>query len=277
MALKKLMDHQPKTAILLSIKSNDTLDNLLSYNVESERVVSTDLLEENDIVKVVRGMTIPVDGEVIHGAGEVNEALITGEAMPVTKTSGDDVIGGTQLLEGILHIKVRTIPENSVLQQIIKLVENAQMQKAPIQQTADQIAGKFALIVMIISILVFIIWYMLLTWNLISRQWLPKDLSDFVIAFTFSISTLVVACPCAMGLATPTAIMVGTGVGAKLGILIKGGEALETANKLTSIVFDKTGTLTMVIIILFILSEICYYLFYYFFVNCYIFFTVILN
>jgi Cu+-exporting ATPase len=205
-ALKKLMDHQPSTAILLTTKVDPK--NEFGYAVESERVISTDLLEENDIVKVVRGMTIPVDGEVIHGSGEVNEALITGEAMPVTKSVGDDVIGGTQLMEGILHIKVRTVPENSVLQQIIKLVENAQIQKAPIQQLADQIAGKFALVVMCISISVFFIWYLMLSWNLISREYLPPNLSDFVISFTFSISTLVVACPCAMGLATPTAIMV---------------------------------------------------------------------
>jgi P-type Cu+ transporter len=286
-ALEKLLDHQPATAILLSIKPNpsreghgqgqegkeldddgegeeDDGDDEDDYYVESERVISTDLLEENDIVKVVRGMTIPVDGEIIHGAGEVNEALITGEAMPVNKSVHDDVIGGTQLQEGVLHIKVRTVPEHSVLQQIIKLVENAQMEKAPIQQMADQIAGVFALIVISISLFVFVLWFTLLKFEIISREYLPPNLSDFVIAFTFSISSLVVACPCAMGLATPTAIMVcppplssssllngtqvGTGVGAKIGILIKGGEALETANKLTTIVFDKTGTLTMVLL-----------------------------
>ena len=183
-------------------------DGVCDYFVESERVISTDLLEENDIVKVVRGMTIPVDGEIIHGAGEVNEALITGEAMPVNKSVHDDVIGGTQLQEGILHVRVRTVPECSVLQQIIKLVENAQMEKAPIQQMADQIAGVFALIVISISVVVFVLWLTLLKFEMISREYLPPNLSDFVIAFTFSISSLVVACPCAMGLATPAAIMV---------------------------------------------------------------------
>jgi P-type Cu+ transporter len=183
-------------------------DGECDYYVESERVISTDLLEENDLVKVVRGMTIPVDGEIVHGSGEVNEALITGEAMPVNKSINDEVIGGTQLLEGVLHVKVRTVPENSVLQQIIKLVENAQMEKAPIQQMADGIAGVFALVVIAISVFVFFLWLTLLKFDLVSREFLPPNLSDFVIAFTFSISSLVVACPCAMGLATPTAIMV---------------------------------------------------------------------
>lgn len=211
-ALKKLLDHQPLTAILLSTKPNPSAEDdrvgECDYYVESERIVSTDLLEEGDIVKVVRGMTIPVDGDIIHGSGEVNEALITGEAMPVNKSINDEVIGGTQLLEGIIHLRVRTVPENSVLQQIIKLVENAQMEKAPIQQTADKIAGVFALIVIAVSISVFILWFVLLKYHMVSREILPPNLSDFVIAFTFSISSLVVACPCAMGLATPTAIMV---------------------------------------------------------------------
>lgn len=211
-ALKKLLDHQPQTAILLSTRPNPSAhDDHVSeceYYVESERVVSTDLLEEGDVVKVVRGMTIPVDGNIVHGSGEVNEALITGEAMPVNKSISDEVIGGTQLLEGVIHLRVRTVPENSVLQQIIKLVENAQMEKAPIQQMADKIAGVFALVVIAISISVFVLWTIILKYEFISRDILPANLSDFVIAFTFSISSLVVACPCAMGLATPTAIMV---------------------------------------------------------------------
>lgn len=256
------MEKQPNTAILLSTKSKGSKEGTVGYEVISERSVPSELLSEGDLVKVVRGMIIPSDGEVVLGGGEVNESLITGEALPVSKCVGDDVIGGTQLVEGLLHIRVRSLPENSVLSQIIKLVENAQMKKAPIQRTADSIAGVFAVCVIGVAVAVFIMWHILLAHYLVPRWMLPQNVSNFVVAFTFSISTLVVACPCAMGLATPTAIMVivlfyvsfiydlflqvGTGVGAKLGILIKGGEALETANRLTTIVFDKTGTLTMV-------------------------------
>jgi Cu+-exporting ATPase len=279
-ALKKLMEQKPKKAILLQVRhvdsgdtavnsdgeivvSYDDIDNIdahlnqsndsytssnnseRNYIVESEREVSTDLIEENDIVKVVRGMVIPADGEVIRGQGDAMEAMITGEPFPVHKKIGSSVIGGTQLLDGTLHIKVRTADGSSVLHQIIKLIEGAQMQKAPIQQLADNVAGKFALVVITCALLVFIIWEVILNYEMVSRTYFPEHVSNFYISFTFAVSTLVVACPCAMGLATPTAIMVGTGVGAKLGILIKSGAALETANKLTAVVFDKTGTLTM--------------------------------
>jgi Cu+-exporting ATPase len=165
--------------------------------------------------------------------------------LPVNKTVGSAVIGGTVLQDGMLHVVVKASPENSMLQQIILLVEGAQMQKAPIQQVADTIAGVFTVIILTCAAVVFVLWMTLLKTDNVKENLIPEGMSDFNIAFTLAVSTLVVACPCAMGLATPTAIMVGTGVGAKFGVLIKGGEALENANKITTIVFDKTGTLTV--------------------------------
>ena len=247
-ALKSLMDRQPKSAILIKSplteeKSDDPP--LSGDNIEQEREISVELLQQNDIVKVIRGMSIPADGEVVFGQGEVNESLITGEALPVFKSVGSSAIGGTILQDGTLHVMVKSSPENSVLQQIIQLVEGAQMDKAPIHQIADAIAGVFTMIIVALAVGVFLVWIILLETNNVQTQYLPEGMSNFNIAFTLAVSTLVVACPCAMGLATPTAIMVGTGVGAKLGVLIKGGEALEKANKISTVVFDKTGTLTV--------------------------------
>lgn len=262
-ALETLICQQAKVAILLTIKPIgtsgvsqqhihvffDTKMNGGEYEVIGEREIESDLLQVGDYVKVVRGMTCPADGDVVYGSGEVNEALITGEAFPVPKKVGDRVIGGSVLKEGVLHVRVTETSEKCVLKQIITLVEHAQMKKAPIQQSADMIAGRFAVVVTILSIVVFLIWISLLLSGYVNISVLLSDPSyksdTFTIAFTFAISTLVVACPCAMGLATPTAIMVGTGVGAQLGILMKSGDALETAHKVTTVVFDKTGTLTV--------------------------------
>lgn len=250
-ALKTLMDRQPKSAILLnpghSVDAGKEGEVLAEDepSEEREREIPIELIQQNDIVKVIRGMSIPADGEVVFGHGEVNEALITGEALPVNKTVGSGVIGGTVLQDGMLHVVVKASPENSMLQQIIQLVEGAQMQKAPIQQVADAIAGVFTIIILSLAAIVFVLWMSLLESESLSDKHLPADMSNFNIAFTLGVSTLVVACPCAMGLATPTAIMVGTGVGAKFGVLIKGGEALENANRITTVVFDKTGTLTV--------------------------------
>mmetsp|Transcript_17374 Transcript_17374/g.29091 ORF Transcript_17374/g.29091 Transcript_17374/m.29091 type:complete len:1503 (+) Transcript_17374:65-4573(+) len=250
-ALKTLMDRQPKSAILMNpehLGDTEKEGEVLAVDdpgQEREREIPIELIEQNDIVKVIRGMSVPADGEVVFGHGEVNEALITGEALPVNKTVGSAVIGGTVLQDGMLHVVVKASPENSMLQQIILLVEGAQMQKAPIQQIADAIAGVFTIIIVSLAAVVFVLWMSLLESESLSDKHLPADMSNFNIAFTLGVSTLVVACPCAMGLATPTAIMVGTGVGAKNGVLIKGGEALENANRITTVVFDKTGTLTV--------------------------------
>ncbi|CAM9273959.1 unnamed protein product, partial [Ectocarpus fasciculatus] len=243
-ALETLVGQQAKMAILLKLGSAE-------YTVIGEREVEADLLQVGDYVKVVRGMTCPADGDISYGSGEVNEALITGEAFPVFKKVGDRVIGGSVLKEGVVHVRVTETPEKCVLKQIITLVEHAQMKKAPLQQSADKIAGQFAIVVFALAVVVFVVWIILLMAGIVDIDDLLDDhdetspaTSPFTTAFTFAISTLVVACPCAMGLATPTAIMVGTGVGAQLGVLIKSGEALETAHKVNAVMFDKTGTLT---------------------------------
>lgn len=206
-ALKTLMDRQAKVALLLT--DYDTSE---SGAAPVEKEISTDMIQRDDVVKVIRGAVFPADGEVIFGEGEANEALITGEAMPVQKAIGSDVIGGSQLVEGLVYVRVRDAPENSVLQQIISLVESAQTQKAKIQQLADTIAGVFTLFILLCAVVVFVVWIVLLYTDSVPHSILPERRGDLDIVFTLAISTLVVACPCALGLSTPTAIMVGTGL-----------------------------------------------------------------
>jgi Cu+-exporting ATPase len=185
-----------------------------------------------DLVTVRPGEKIPVDGIVRDGKSYVDESMITGESIPVEKKTGDEVIGATINKSGSFKFETTKVGKDTALAQIIKLVQEAQGSKAPIQRLADVIAGYFVPVVISIAILTFIVWF------------------DFgpVPVLTFSlmnfVAVMIIACPCALGLATPTAIMVGTGKGAEKGILIKGGESLETAHKINSIVFDKTGTLT---------------------------------
>jgi Cu+-exporting ATPase len=218
--------------------------------VVEEEMISVELVQRGDLLKVVRGTQVPADGVVLRGEGFVDEALITGESLPVTKRAGDRVMGGSLNTEGLFVMRVTGIDEDSTLRQIIRLMEDAQLSKAPIQALADRIAGSFALAVLAISLLTFTGWLFALYLGWVPDSWLPSEqtatgkASPFVLALTLGVSTMVVACPCAMGLATPTAIMVGTGVGAANGILIKGGEALEKAYRLSAVVFDKTGTLT---------------------------------
>jgi len=217
-AIKKLMGLQPKTATVIRRGKEEKI---LIENV----VVG-------DIIIIKPGEKIPVDGIVVYGSSSVDESMITGESMPVGKKIDDKVIGATINKNGMLKIKAAKVGKDTILAQIIKLVEEAQGSKAPIQRLADKVSGIFVPVVIGISILTFIVWYF----------FGPEP------AFTFAlvnfVSVLIIACPCALGLATPTAIMVGTGKGAENGILIKNGEALETAHKINAIIFDKTGTLT---------------------------------
>ena len=186
-----------------------------------------------DIVLVRPGEKVPVDGAVLSGASNLDESLLTGEPLPVAKAKGDTVIGGTLNTTGAFRLTATQVGADTVLQQIVRLVRQAQGSKAPIQKLADQVSGIFVPVVLVLALLTFAAWFLLA----------PADirLSRALIA---SVSVLIIACPCALGLATPTAIMVGTGRGAQLGILIKGGEALETAHQVTTIVLDKTGTIT---------------------------------
>ncbi|MEK7163542.1 MAG: heavy metal translocating P-type ATPase [Patescibacteria group bacterium] len=216
-AIQKLMGLQAKTARV--IRNGETLD------------VPIDQVIKGDVVLVRPGEKIPVDGVILKGSSAIDESMITGESLPVEKHIGDNVIGATINKTGSFEIEATRVGAESTLSQIIKLVEDAQGSKAPIQAFADRISAWFVPAVIIIALITFGIWYLVL----------GASLSFSLMAFT---AVIVIACPCALGLATPTAIMVGTGKGAEHGILVKGGEPLEAACKIKAIIFDKTGTLT---------------------------------
>ena len=212
----------------------------INFNGE-EKQIQVELLNKNDIIKVINGQIIPTDGLVIYGYGFWDESMMTGESEPTKKEIGSKVYGGTLLHNGSLIIRVDVIEEESSLNKIIKLVANAQTSKAPIQKYADLMSSYFVPFIIVWAWISWVIWFLAVY---TSSTYLTDIKWKFNFAFTFGISTVVIACPCALGLATPTAVMVCTGVAASLGILIKGGDVLEKTSKLTTIVFDKTGTLT---------------------------------
>ncbi len=218
-AIKKLIGLQAKTARL--IKEGKEVDVLISEVVLG------------DMIRVRPGEKIPVDGQMVEGDSSIDESMVTGESIPVDKTIGDNVVGGTINKNGSFVFKATKVGSETLLSQIIKLVEEAQGSKAPIQRLADLVSAYFVPVVIMLAILTFVVWYVI------------GPFPAFLFAMLNSISVLIIACPCAMGLATPTAIMVGTGKGATSGILIKDAESLETAHKIDTIVFDKTGTLTI--------------------------------
>lgn len=215
-AIKKLMGLAPKTAIVIQDGK--------------EMVIPIEEVEAGDILLVKPGEKIPVDGEVTEGRTSVDESMLTGESIPVEKNPGSKVVGASINKNGTIRFRATKVGKDTVLAQIIKLVEDAQGSKAPIAKTADIIAGYFVPIVMAIALIAGVAWYL--------------SGEPVIFSLTIFISVLVIACPCALGLATPTAIMVGTGKGAEYGVLIKGGEALETTHKIKTIIFDKTGTIT---------------------------------
>ncbi len=216
-AIKKLMGLQPKTALV--VRKGEEIE------------IPVEDIAVGDIVIVKPGQKIPVDGIVLSGSSSVDESMVTGESIPIEKNTGDTVIGGTINKHGSFRFKATKVGKDTVLAQIIKLVEEAQGSKAPIQRLADMVSGYFVPAVILIAIVSFVAWYIVLG-------------QSFVFSLSVFISVLIIACPCALGLATPTAIMVGTGKGAENGILIKSGEALENARRITTVVMDKTGTLT---------------------------------
>lgn len=216
-AIKKLMGMQAKTA---RVKRNG-----------KEIDLPVDEVRVGDIIIVRPGEKIPVDGEITKGTTSIDESMISGESIPVEKNIGDKVVGATINKNGSIEFKTTQVGEGTVLAQIIKLIEEAQGSKAPIQRFADRISYYFVPTVIALSLITFITWYFIVG-------------QTFVFSMLLAVAVIVIACPCALGLATPTAIMVGTGKGAENGILIKSGEALETAQKLDVIIFDKTGTLT---------------------------------
>ncbi|KNC81996.1 hypothetical protein SARC_05709 [Sphaeroforma arctica JP610] len=224
---------QPTEATLLTMDSDGSIIN--------EEKLHVDLVRKGDILRVTAGEQVPVDGEIVYGRSTLNESMITGEAKPVNKTIGDQIIGGTLNETGSVHIKVTNVGADSALSQIVKLVEEAQTSKAPIQRFADTIASYFVPAIICIALSTFAVWYVLLLTGVVTG---PEDIPSVQYALNFCISVLVVACPCALGLATPTAVMVGTGVGAQNGVLIKGGESLEAAHLINTVLLDKTGTIT---------------------------------
>jgi len=215
-AIKKLMGMQAKTA------------RVIRNNIEQDILIEEVIV--GDIIVVKPGEKIPVDGKIIEGNSSIDESMITGESMPTGKKVGDNVIGATINKYGTFKFETTKIGRDTMLAQIIKLVEDAQGSKAPIQKIADKVSGIFVPIVLVIAIVTFLIWYLIF--------------GNFTMGIISAVAVLVIACPCALGLATPTAIMVGTGIGAENGILIKGGEHLETTYKLNAIILDKTGTIT---------------------------------
>lgn len=215
-AIRKLMELRPKTARVL--------------RDGKEQEVASEDVSVGEILIVKPGESIPVDGVIVSGRATVDESMVTGESIPVEKKEGDSVIGGTINKTGLITIKATKVGKDTFISQVVRFVEEAQARKAPIQRFADRVASRFVPAVVGIALITFI------AWTLLGRA------VSFSLMMT--ISVLVIACPCALGLATPTAIMVGLGKGAEMGILIKGGEVLEKIRQLTTVVFDKTGTLT---------------------------------
>ncbi|MEO5860454.1 MAG: heavy metal translocating P-type ATPase, partial [Pyrinomonadaceae bacterium] len=218
-AIRKLVGLQPKTARV--IRDGNEIE------------IGTDEVLRGDVVTIRPGEKVPVDGVINEGSSAIDESMLTGESMPVEKCVGDDVFAATINKTGAFHFRATKVGKDTALQQIVQLVRDAQGSKPPIAKLADKISGIFTPVVISIAIATFVVWFVAAA---------PEV--RFTMALVNFVSVLIIACPCALGLATPTAIMVGTGKGAELGILIKGGDSLETAHKLDTVVLDKTGTIT---------------------------------
>ncbi len=236
-AVKKLLQLEAETAVV--IRDGE------------ETEIPLEEVQEGDIMKVKPGDKIPTDGVVIEGVSSVDESMATGESIPVTKKGGDEVIGSTINQDGVLKVEVTKVGEDTFLSQVVDMVEEAQGTKLPIQKLADKVTSKFVPVVIIISFLTFLTWLFfspnlvgVLQWAQGFLPWVNPGLGVIGLALFAGIAVLVIACPCALGLATPTSVMVGTGKGAQNGILFKNGEALQIMQDLDIIVFDKTGTLT---------------------------------
>jgi Cu+-exporting ATPase len=223
-------------------RTTDAIKKLVGLQARTARVVRADGMHEDvpveevepgDVILVRPGEKIPTDGVVTEGRSTVDESMLTGESMPVEKSVGDDVTGATINGAGSFELRATRVGRDTVLQQIVRMVQEAQGSRAPVARLADKVSGYFTPVVIIIAIVTFVVWFIAA----------PSDVR-LTTALVHMVSVLIIACPCALGLATPTAVMVGTGRGAEAGVLIKGGEALETAHRIQTIVLDKTGTIT---------------------------------
>lgn len=243
-ALSKLMSLTPSTATMVTLDENN--------KVISEKKIPSELVQINDYLKVIPGDKIPTDGQVFSGQSSVDESMITGEVDAVNKRKDDIVIGGTVNGLGTFIMRATRIGSDTALSQIVRLVEDAQVNKAPIQGFTDKVAGIFVPIVLILGASTLIIWSLLVAYfgvdqmpSILQHEISKEGNGDwFFVCLKLCISVVIVACPCALGLATPTAVMVGTGLAAEHGVIFKGGAVLENGQKVNKVVFDKTGTLT---------------------------------
>jgi len=240
-------------------RASDAITRLLTLEAASanvilngeEKVVPLKELRLKDVMIVRPGEKIPTDGQIVDGKSSVDESMVTGESMPVLREKGDPVIGGTINTEGTIRVQVEKLGEDTFLNQVIRLVEEAQLSKIPIQTFADRVTAIFVPIILVLALATFLFWWIfpelltpLLMWADSFIPWIISDLEPVSQAFFAALAVLVIACPCALGLATPTALMAGTGLGAENGILIRRGEAIQILQEATTFVFDKTGTLT---------------------------------
>jgi Cu+-exporting ATPase len=216
-----------------------------------EREIPIEQVKVGDVMVVRPGERVPTDGVVVEGESAVDESMATGESMPVNRGPGDEVIGATINQDGLLHVRATRIGKDTFLAQVIRMVEEAQGTKVPIQAFADRITAIFVPIVLVVALLTFVAWFAfpaalrpVAVWASSFLPWVDPDLNTFTLALITTVSVLVIACPCALGLATPTALMVGSGIGAENGILIRSGEAIQAMRDVRVVLFDKTGTLT---------------------------------
>ena len=250
-ALVKLAKLSPATALVVM---NDATTAATSSSSSSSSMTTKEiplcLVQRGDVVLVVPGAKVPVDGVVVHGESACDESLVTGESAAVNKAPGASVMAGTTNMQGPLRVRARAVGEDSTLSQIVRLVDAAQSgNAAPVQTLANRVSARFALVVLVLALITFAAWMAVLgsgAFEATVRTWpfRASGIPDAVFALLFAVSVLVIACPCALGLATPTAVMVGTGIGARLGVLIKGAAALEALSNVDAVVLDKTGTLT---------------------------------
>jgi len=240
-ALSELARMQVDTAMLVtSTVGAKEVEKEEEASTSNTQLIRTELLQRDDIVQVLPGARIPTDGVVTFGSSSVDEAMLTGEARPVNKSVGDTVFGSTVNQRGMMQLRVTRVPGENALSGIMQLVRQAQNSTPPIQRVADAVAAYFVPAVLALAVSIFVIWLLLVEYGAVTT-----DLAAVTFAIKFAIATLVVSCPCAVGLAVPVPVMVASGVGAKLGVLFKSGPALEALHKADVIVFDKTGTLTL--------------------------------